>query len=95
MSLADDLRALLVSAVQKAQPGRLPGLMVAMMGEGVIEDRRAVARPKAARKRNGKPKRTCPVKGCANGWSPRTGGFCRDHVNTAAAKAWRAARKKI
>lgn len=98
MSLADDLRALLVKAVQRTPGDKLPGLLVAMMAEGIVEDRRETVRvddlralpaPKAKR---GRRKLTCPVDGCKRPFATRFGGYCSDHRSTAGYKAW--AKKK-
>lgn len=39
-------------------------------------------------------KRMCPVSGCKNSFSPRSGGYCKDHRNTAGYKTWLASKEK-
>ncbi len=97
MSLADSLRALLIASIRKASDGELGPILLALMRIGAIEDRRAEQRPaeplalpapRVRTKGRKRPKRTCPVDGCPNVFSPRYGGFCADHRRTAGYKAW-------
>lgn len=79
MSIDDEIRQLVRTEVRAA------------LGEMFQSDRRAA--PRAKRARGGAPKRTCPVPGCPNGWTAANGGYCKDHLNTAGYKKWKAGHK--
>ncbi len=82
MSLDDDIKALIRSELPIA------------LAEMFQADRRASPRPaalpatKRSRRKGRRSTLTCPVPGCKNAFSPRYGGYCADHRNTAGYKAW-------
>jgi len=95
MSLSEDLRALLVKAVQAAPTNKLGPLLLAMMEEGVVEDRRGEARPALPAPRKTKRRALrCPAPGCKNPFATRFGGWCADHRDTAGFKSWAKANAK-
>lgn len=97
MSIDDEIKAMVRAELAATLPVAIREAFGSLFqGDRRTEPRPAAKRLAAARKRvrGGKPKRTCPYPGCGNGWSPRTGGYCKDHVKTAQFRAWKAARGK-
>jgi hypothetical protein len=89
MSIDDEIKAIVRAELAAA----LPVAIREAFGAVFQADRRVA--PRATRKRErATAKRTCPVAGCGNAFSPRFGGFCADHRDTAAFKAWAKAPKR-
>lgn len=90
MSIDDEIKAVVRAELAAALPVAIREAFAGMF-QG---DRRAEPRPVTKRQRGGKANRTCPIPGCTNGWTPRNGGVCAAHLNTAAHRKLKAAREK-
>lgn len=89
MPIEDEIRAIIAEEVANVVPDAIREALGALL-QG---DRRRVPRGKRAKGTAG-PKRTCPVPGCKNGWTPSNGGYCKDHLKTAGYRKWKANKKR-
>jgi hypothetical protein len=96
MSIDEEIRRVVSDEVARQLPDAVRELLSSMMMHDRREAPRLAAEPepstkKAATKKAATKKRaklTCPVEGCRSAFSPRFGGWCVDHRNTAGFRAW-------
>ena len=94
MSIDEEIKRAVSNEVARQLPDAIRMMLSSLLQTDRREAPRLVAtddvavkipKEKRATKRAAK---TCPIEGCESSFSPRFGGFCKDHRDTKAAKEW-------